>query len=471
MTTAETRSSPAALDDIFHPRSVAVVGASRDIKKRGYEYLQWLVGGGFRGSIYPINPQTRELYGLPTYPSLGAVPGPVELAIIALPAFSVAQALKECQAKGVKAAIIIASGFGEAGEAGIQRQQEVLTIARQGGLRLLGPNTTGILNPAARFTSTWNPLKGVKGGTVAFIAQTGMFAGNMLQWILSAERFGISKVAGLGNKIDVAEPEVLEYLARDPETRVIMIYMEGVADGRRFFQAARQVAAHKPILLLKGGRTEAGARTALSHTGSLASRTEVLEACLRQAGVLSVRHLEEMLDLAKVLAYQPLPRGPRMALCSMSGGAAVMAADAFVEAGLSLAQLQPATLEKIAQNIPAWARPTHPLDLEPLSEKVGRVEAYRLGLELCLADPGVDGALLSIAGIEADLEVAKVVVPVIRSFPGKPVAVAVLGSRPVYDELFNSFEDAQAPVYLTTPRAARALAALWKYRQQRDRHV
>ena len=231
----------------FEPASVALVGVSRSPEKFGNMILHNLLELNFPGPIYPINPQTRELYGLPTYPSLGAVPGPVELAIIALPAFSVAQALKECQAKGVKAAIIIASGFGEAGEAGIQRQQEVLTIARQGGLRLLGPNTTGILNPAARFTSTWNPLKGVKGGSVAFIAQTGMFAGNMLQWILSAERFGISKVAGLGNKIDVAEPEVLEYLARDPETRVIMIYMEGIADGRRFFEAARLCAASRQI--------------------------------------------------------------------------------------------------------------------------------------------------------------------------------------------------------------------------------
>lgn len=456
--------SIAEIRRFFEPKSVALIGASRSPAKFSALILNNLLTWGYGGKIFPVNPYTGELQGLKCYPALGEIREEVDLAIIALPAFSVPGALRDCARNGIKGAIIISSGFNEAGEEGVKRQREIVAIAKEAGMRFLGPNTTGVLNPEARFTSTWNMVPSIRSGPVAFIAQTGMFAGVMLAAILTTEGFGVSRVAGLGNKLDVAEADILEYLEQDDATRVIMIYMEGVKEGRRFLEVAGRVGRRKPIILLKGGRTEAGARASRSHTGSLATKDDILEGALRQIGVVRAMDMEELVDYAKIFAFQPLPLGHRIGLVSMSGGSAVMASDALVEAGLSIADLQPQTLAQIGRLLPEWAIVTHPLDLEPLAERVGRFEAYKMGLELVLADPGVDGCLLSISGMEeGDVALGEVMAPVCRGC-AKPISVHIMAEKKTYELMAAVLEEQGIPVYFTQRRAAKALAALYRYR-------
>jgi acyl-CoA synthetase (NDP forming) len=374
--------------------------------------------------------------------------------------------MRDCAQNNVRNVIIISSGFGEAGEAGQKRLEETLKFARQGGIRILGPNTTGILSPKFRFSTTFVPLTTeIKAGSVAFIAQTGLFAGVMLLHIMTAEHFGISKVAGLGNKSDTDEADILEYLYEDEDTRAVMIYMEGVKDGRRFLDVARKFTCTKPLVLLKGGRTPAGAKAAFSHTGSLTGQYSLIETLAKQAGIILAHDVEEMMDFAKALAYQPLPRGHYVGIASMSGGAAVMASDTITEAGLDLAPLDSQCLSYLQTLLPEWAVATHPLDLEPLMETIGGNEAYRIGLETLLSDPSVDMCLLVIGvGIfrETEGNLITTLAPLLRK-RDKPVVVSLIGTKKVCELLTAQLEEMKVPTYPTVSRAAKSLAAMSQY--------
>ena len=307
------------LHRLFYPDSVAVIGASRNPHKFGHIQVSNLIKMGFGGRIYPVNPKADEILGLRCYPSILEVPGSVDVAVVSLPAPKVPAVVGECAEKGVKFVVIISSGFGEAGLEGARLQEAVLKAVEGTGTRIVGPNTTGILNPEVGFTTTFVPIYcPVREGPVSFVVQTGLFAGVTLLHILTAENFGVRLVAGIGNKCDVDETDVLDYLAQDGGTKVIAMYIEGVKDGRRFMEVAREVAVEKPILVLKPGRTEVGRRTALSHTGSLTGRDEVFEAACRQCGLIRAYSLEELLDLAKAFATQPIPRGRRVGIASYS---------------------------------------------------------------------------------------------------------------------------------------------------------
>jgi len=351
----------------------------------------------------------------------------------------------------------------------VERQQELVRLAAQAGIRVLGPNTTGILNPEGRFTTTFIDLKGVKAGGIGFVAQTGMFAGMMFKWIFSAQYFGLSKVIGLGNKADVADHDALDYLAEDPSTRVVIMYLEGVKDGRRFLESAKRLVHKKPLVLIKGGKTEEGAQAVQSHTGTLAGRDETFEALFKQTGIIRVNDFEELLDLGKTFAYQPLPRGNRIAIVSLSGGAGVMATDACLENGLALARLETRSLARVQEKMPSWASARNPLDVEPLSEVVTQEGAYRLGLDVVLSDPGVDMALLVMTTLPLDRLHGDYVIDVAQAYPEKPVAVCIIGEAAIYNRLYQILEEARIPVFISVRRAVVSLAALHRYRQFRDR--
>ena len=450
----------------FDPQSVAIVGASRKSDKFGSVILRNLQGLGYPGRLFAVNPHTSEILGVRSFPSLEAIPEGVDIAIIAVPAFVVPEVMADCARSRTKNVLIISSGFNEAGEAGRKRLEETLKTARRGGIRIIGPNTTGILNPKAKFTTTFTPLTGeIREGPVAFIAQTGMFAGVVLYYIITSERFGISRVAGLGNKSDVDDCDILEYLYEDEDTRVAMIYMEGLNDGRRFLQIARKFTRTKPLVVLKGGRTSAGAKAALSHTGSLAGQYSITEALFKQAGIILVHDLEEMIDFAKILAYQPVPRGARAGVASMSGGEGVMASDSVTEAGLVVANLASESSNYFQSLLPQWAVAGHPLDLEPLQETVGRSEAYRIGLEIILNDPNVDICLLVMSIVPAmDESIIDILAPLLLKRV-KPVAVAVVGAKQQCENLATRLEEMEIPTYPTVARAAKSLAALYHYAQ------
>jgi len=462
------RNNAQGLGFFFEPKSVAIVGASRTPGKIGNTILRNLLKLGYRGRIFPVNPGAGEIDGLRSYPSVVAIPETVELAVIAVPAHLVLEVMRDCQRKAVRGVVVISSGFSEAGKEGMERQRELMRLAAEAGIRIIGPNTTGILNPGGRFTTTFVDLKGVKPGGIGFVAQTGMFAGMMFQWIFSSQHFGLSKVIGLGNKADVADHDALEYLAQDEATRVVIMYLEGVKDGRCFLESAERLVRSKPLVVIKGGKTEEGARAVHSHTGSMAGRDEIFEALFRQAGAIRVSDFEELLDFGKTFAYQPLPRGNRIAIVTLSGGAGVIATDACLEGGLVLAHLRQQTLVRLKEKMPRWASPGNPLDVEPISEIVTREGAYRLSLDAVLSDPGVDLALVVMTTFQMPRIHADYVLEVARAHPEKPVAVCIIGEAAIYSQLYQVMEEASVPVFVSVRRAAASLAALYKHRRFLD---
>lgn len=459
----EERATERLLNTLFNPESTAIVGASRSPGKFGYNIVQNLINLGFQGKIFPVNPKTDEILGLKCYPSVASIPSTVDVVVMALPSPLVPEAMEECLNKEVRAVVIISSGFNDAGDWGRPLQNRVMELARRGNIRVVGPNTTGLLNPYSGFTSTFVPLESVRKGHIAFIAQTGMFAGMMLEWIISSQEFGLSTVAGLGNKCDLADHDLLPYFAKDPETRVIMIHMEGIKDGPKFLRAAREATRHKPIIVLKTARSQEGKRAALSHTGSLSGSDELMDSVLKQAGVLRVHDLEELVDYAKIFSYQPLPKGPGTAIISPSGGAGVMAADACKRFGLKLAELNPESIKMIKSLMPEWANPGHPLDIEPLTETKGVEGAFQIALDVVLRDESVDSCMVVIGTVFQPDRGVKALLEVRKNFPGKPLSLCVIGHKNQYEALFRILEREELPVYQSPDRAMRALSALWRY--------
>lgn len=452
------------MDYFFNPKSVAIVGASRNPMKFGSVILANLFNIDYEGKIFPVNSRGEDIAGMKTYKSVRLIPDEVELAILAIPASGIINAMKDCAEKSVKGVVIISSGFDESGEAGAGLQQEMLEIARSAGIRIVGPNTTGILNTYDRFTTTFVPLREIRKGPVAFIAQTGMFAGMLLEWILSTETFGISKVAGLGNKCDVDDAEMLEYLAEDKYTKAIMMYVEAIKDGRRFMEAARKVTRIKPVFALKSGRTAEGATAAMSHTGSLAGNDEIASAAFRQVGITRVDSFQRLIDYAKLLAYQPVARGNRLAIISLSGGGAVMSTDAAIKAGFRLAPFSEQSLAEMKKHYPSWATLRHPFDIEPLTETIGFQPAFEMSVRCALSNPEADLCLVATwtpfpeAGYSFDF-----IHDLQQEFPGKPVAFCSIGYKDSHDALSKRLESLNIPVYSSFTRSIDALAASMIY--------
>ncbi|MBE0512512.1 CoA-binding protein, partial [Candidatus Bathyarchaeota archaeon] len=353
---------------LFEPRSVAIIGASRTPGKLGYNILRNLIDLGFKGKLYPVNPKATEILGLKAYSRVDSILGPLDIAVIATPASTVPEIMESCARKRVKGVVIISSGFSEEGNTALE--EEMVKIAKEAGIRIIGPNTTGVLNTANGFTSSFVPGIGrAKRGHVAIVAQTGVFLGYLLAYIISSQQFGLSKVVGLGNKCDVDDVEVLNYLGQDPETKVICMYIEGVKDGRSFLTAARKVSKKKPILVLKSGVTEKGAKVASSHTGSLAGRSEIFGAACRQAGIIQVESFEELIDFAKAFALQPLPKSRKIGVMSVTGAGCVIAADSAIKNGFQIPGLSSETVEAIRKISPPWHKNVgNPVDMGPAIE-------------------------------------------------------------------------------------------------------
>jgi len=456
----------ADLSAVFEPRSVAIIGASTTPGKAGFNILENLLRLGYKGKVYPVNPKAEEILGLKAYPAVDQIPGQVDAVIIATPARVVVDVIRDCAKKGVKAAIIISSGFSEESEEGKRLEEEIIEIAREAGIRVVGPNTTGVFNAENRLTSSFVPVDRVTSGNVAFIAQTGLFLGVLFEHILSSQRFGISKVAGLGNKADVDDADILKYLAGDAQTEVVAMYIEGLGDGRRFLEAAREVAREKPIVVFKAGTTAAGAEAALSHTASLAGRVEVFEAACKQAGILRVHSFEELLDVVKAFSFLPLPRGSRVAVIHFTGAGCVIAADACQREGLELAELSPATVEAIGEITPAWHRIRNPVDLWPAIERHWVETAYGVAIEAALRDESVDALVVSVFAMPRwetytpDFELLRA--------SGKPVLFCVEGNEELVKEAATKIEGQGFPVYPQVNRAIFALSHLERYARLRE---
>jgi acetyl coenzyme A synthetase (ADP forming)-like protein len=443
------------LTPFFAPHGVAVVGASQDPTKLGYGLARNLVQSNYQGVVHFVNPKGGSLLGRPLYPSISQVPDPVDLAILLIPARFVPQSLEECGARGIQAVVIGSGGFRETGLEGADLEEQCVQIARQHGIRLLGPNCIGLLDTHLPIDATFLPPPGPLPGDVAFISHSGAICAAVIDWA-RGQGFGLSRLVSLGNQADVNETDTLAPVAADPFTRVLTLYLEGVSDGRRFVAEASRVTRNKPIIALKVGRFSSGQRAVASHTGALAGQENAFNAAFRRAGVIRADTSEEMFDWARALAWCPPPGGRAVAVLTNAGGPGVTAADALEAGGMQLAQLSSTTKEALQNLLPAAASLHNPVDMLASASP----EQYAACLRLLLDDRAVDAAMVILppppmftAGA-----VAKALIPIIHAAE-KPVVVALMGER-LIQEAVEHFRAAHVPEYRFPERAASALAVL-----------
>ena len=376
------------LDALFYPKSIAVIGASREPRKVGYALLSNLISFHYEGDLYPVNPSASEVLGLKAFPKVSGIGSNIDLAVIAVPARFVPETLLDCAAAGVKAAVIVSAGFREAGPEGVRLEQEVNRIGKEHNIRILGPNCLGVINTSNRMNATFSAGM-LPEGKIAFFSQSGALGIAILDWAIG-NKIGFSKFISLGNKTDLNEIDFMEYFIQDPGTDIILGYIEDVVDGKRFLATAPAATKAKPIILLKSGGTEAGARAASSHTGALAGSEVAFRAAFKQTGVIRAQGIEDLFDTALAFSCGKLPKSDRLLIITNAGGPGIIAADTSERLGLKLTQLSKETIESMAKLLPPNASLYNPVDIigDATSER------YSVVLERAVADPNVDGIIV-----------------------------------------------------------------------------
>jgi len=455
---AETAAS-ASMRPFFEPGSVAVVGASRRRGQIGSEIFHNLAAGGFTGRVVPVNPQAGEIASVPCYPRVSAIPGEIDLAVVAVPAAAVEAVVDDCIAKGVRAIVVISAGFGEIGGEGRAREAALLEKVRNAGIRMIGPNCMGVLNtdPAFHLNATFSPVF-PPSGRIAFSSQSGALGLAILDFAARLN-LGVSSFVSVGNKADVSSNDLLQYWSEDPRTSVILLYLESFGNPRTFSRLARRIGRRKPIVAVKAGRSLSGARAASSHTGALAASDVVVDALFREAGVIRTTTLEELFDVAVLLANQPVPRGNRVAILTNAGGPGILAADAAEALNMTVPRLAPSTVAALRAFLPAAASIGNPVDMLATAS----ADDYRRAIPLLLADPDVDALLtIFIPPLVTDPEdVAKAIVDSVRR-SDKPVITTFLGAQGAPASLDP------VPCYAFPESALRALAHAATYGKWRS---
>ncbi len=450
------------LDEFFCPGSIAVVGASRTPGKAGNTIVRNILEFGFTGDLYPVNPGCEEILGLTSYSSLGELPGPVDLVIGVLPRRQTLGLVSECARIGAGNLIIPAAGFSDVGDEGRALERQVMEAARSAGIRVMGPNSIGTVCTTCGIATPIVTLDRMRPGGVSLFGQTGMLASGFARWIQTSEHFGINKLACLGNKADLDENDLLEYLATDEGTRVIGFYTEGVRDGRRFAAALRAAAEAKPVLVLKSGRTAGGRKAIASHTGALAGSDEVYSGLIEQCGARRVADFEELFDCAKAFEWQPLPAGDGVGIVSITGLGCVLAADTASRYGLLFPAPAPRTVESMRAALPDWVPAANPADIWAAIEARGPQEAYGVVASALADDPWVHSLIAIFTLIpESSLDVMELFGPLAEAHPEKPLAAVLMsGDAAMYAEWKRTLEGNGIPAYHSPERALRALGAL-----------
>jgi acetyl coenzyme A synthetase (ADP forming)-like protein len=456
----EQRVTYLSLAPFFDPRSVAVIGASRDPSKVGGSVLANLRSAGFPGRVIPVNASGDTVQGLKAYSSPLAAEGELDLAVITVPAAGVLPALKECVSKGVRGAVVISAGFRESTDEGREREAELRQWLVGQPIRVLGPNCLGWIRPSRRLNLTFAPGMPEPGG-IAFISHSGALAVAILDWARD-RRMGFSFFVSLGNQADLNESDLLKAAAEDPETRVILAYLEGVANGRLFFDTLRAVAARKPVVVLKAGRSVEGARAVSSHTGALAGSDAAFDAAVRQAGAVRVTRVEELFDVGRGLTSQPLPRGRRLTVVTNGGGLGIVSTDAARAAGLQVDPLPEAVRARLAAVLPSTASLANPVDL------VGDADAARYSQALHGLGQESGDALLIVLTAQATTDSAGVARAVIGATRGWsiPVVAAFVGGARVASGA-RALEEAGIPCYAFPEPAVETLAAMAQVLERR----
>ncbi len=444
------------LEKMFSPRSIAVIGASKKPTKIGHATLLNVLVSGYPGKVYAVNPKESEIMGVECYPSILDVPDRVDLAIITTPAKTVPGIVRECAEKGLSGVIIISAGFGEIGGEGKKLEDELCQIVKETGIRIIGPNTMGYKNPIDDLDASF--IFGMPDpGDIALASQSGALCIGMIHHA-NLEKIGLSKVISVGNKIDVDDAEIISFLNKDPHTKVIAMYIEGVKHGRNFIDAVKQ--CDKPIVAIKSGRTKAGAAAAATHTGSLSGSDRIYDSVFRQLNIHRVKDTPELFDVATVLSRQPPLRGKRIGIVTNGGGAGILISDALELEGLEVAEITEKTKERLSKVLPPISTPRNPVDV------IGDAGfyLYESASKILLEDENVDGIIVVCvhAGYARPKEYVGALEKLVREHKGygKPILGCWIGGEEMASVIVDLKEE-KIPVYPSTTRAARAMAALY----------
>jgi len=453
-----------SLESLFKPRSIAVVGASRQPGKIGYEVLRNLIEYGFSGKIYPVNPKAEEILGLKSYPSVSAIPDEVDMVVVSVPANLVPDVIEDAGKKGAKVAVVISSGFKEVGRQDLE--DRVVSIARKYGMRVLGPNIFGMIYTPVRMNASFGP-KDVIPGHVAFITQSGAL-GIALMGMTIVEKIGVSAIISIGNKSDIDDADLLEYLMHDEHTKVILIYLEGVKDGRRFIEVARKVSKVKPIIVVKAGKTDVGAKAVASHTGSLAGNVVIYTTVFKQTGILEARTVEEAFDWARAFSYLPEYREGDLVVVTNGGGAGVLVTDTLALNNVLLSPPPEKLVADLKPKLPGFASLGNPIDVTGMITNEGYVDA----LMTALTNDKV-GAVLGIycqTAVTDPTVIASEIIRKVKELGGlnKPLVISFIGGEEVYWAI-QKLNSAGIPAYPMPERAASTMAALINYYRVRER--
>lgn len=460
------------LQRFFEPRSVAIVGASATAHKPGNDVIRNILANQYDGKLYLVNPKSREILGMRTYPSIGELPQGIDLAVVILPAGSNPQAVRECAAKGIKAIVLAAGGFSEVDQQGAELQEQLREVIRETGVRVIGPNTSGHTSTPFRFTSSFFPLGPIPRGRVSYLAQTGNFATHTMRYIITGENFGIARFVGLGNKVDVDECDVLEYYAQDPETFAVLAYLESFQRPRRFLELARAMTPRKPLILLKGGLTREGAQAAVAHTAALASDERIAQGALAQAGVAQVEDYTHLVLAAKALSWMELPRGNRVSFMAPSGAMLVILTDLCRRRwGLEVPQVEEITRQRLQEISPSYIRMRNPVDIWPAAYLHGIEFAYREAMEAVLKDPNIDAVvpilmltkLIGVPPLDFLVELA-------QKYPEKPIYVTFSGDKDCMEEAKAYLEPRGVPTFFFIEEPFEVLSILYRCRKAMERN-
>jgi len=458
---ARTGSAIEEIRKLFYPESIAVIGATSAEGKLGYNVFRNLLFHKFSGKLYPINPKSDEVQGVKAYRNITEVPGPVDLAIVLVPAAAAIAAIEDCCRKGVKIIVVETAGFAETGEDGKAAQERIREIIRAHGCRLLGPNCSGVINTHVGNVQSIGLVDELGKGNIGMTAQAGVYAAGILTGLRHVMDFGI--VATIGNKMDISETDILEYLGSDDHIDVVAMYMEDVKSGRRFIDVASEVTKKKPVIALKGGRTAAGTKVVSSHTASLAGNDEINSAAFRQSGIIRARDNEHMFGLLKAFARQPLPRGDGILVITYTGSLGVASTDTLYLNGMRLAELEPELKERLREIMPDYVTSMNPVDYSFSMDP----EQLRKTIELGIASEDVGGLLVVLQG-----EILGSFVDTLKQidYKGKPILSCVACKEFMMEDVIR-MEKAGFPIYSTAEMAAEILATMYKYGQKKDRQA
>ncbi|RLG93110.1 acetyl CoA synthetase subunit alpha, partial [Candidatus Bathyarchaeota archaeon] len=447
------------LDKIFNPKSVAVVGASDEEGSVGYMLMKNLAGFGEERKVYPVNIRKDEVLGFKAYKTVNEIPENVDLAVIATPAKTVPEVVKQCGEAGITGIIIVSAGFKEIGSEGRALEQKILQLKEIYGLRIIGPNCLGVIRPSVKLNATFlNKMP--KEGNIAFISQSGALGSAIIDWAIH-ENIGFSNFVSVGSMIDVDFGDLIDYFGTDPKTKSILMYVEGITNARKFMSAARHFARTKPIIVVKAGKFRESAKAAASHTGSLTGEDIVYNAAFKRAGIVRVEEIADLFNCAEVLGMQPIPKGPNVAIITNAGGPGIMAVDALISHGGKLAKLAPKTMSKLNGVLPPYWSRGNPVDI--LGD--AKADRYEAAIKTCLEDENVDGVLIIYThqGVTDPVEVAKTIVKICKH-SYKTVLTSFMGQTDV--EAANKLLNENGiPTYSTPEQAARTYMYMYQYKR------